>query len=295
LKPLKFNPKITKQNMLYGAYIAGITIFFLYALFPSDTVKKYLAYRLRHGHPDVTVTIERVNPMLPPGIRLHHLNVSHRNTELFRLENVKIMPRLLSLFGPKTAMIYEADGYAGKFSGTAEWDDTKQGHGVTVDGQISGIEVQMISALQQLSDHKISGTLGGNFKLTQTGPNRSMTGKLSVSDCRVEFAAPIFLQQSLAFREINADLILNDRSVTIKNCSLNGNDLEAGVSGTIGLSSGARRNALDLIGTMTPHHTLLAKIEKSLPPNFVQALRAGKKAIPFKISGTFKDPGFSFN
>jgi type II secretion system protein N len=295
LKPLKFNFKITKRNILYSAYIAGITIFFLYALFPSDTVKKYLVYRLRQGYPNVTVTIERANPILPPGIKLHHLRVSYLNSELFQFENVKVRPRLLSLFGPKTAVTYAATGYGGKLRGTAENDDTKPGHGINIDGQVVGIEVQRISALQQLSAHKISGTLGGIYNLTQIGPNRSLTGKLSVSDCRIEFAAPVFLQESLTFREISADLILNDRSVTIKNGTLNGNDLDARVSGTIGWSSGAGPNTLDLIGTMALHHTLLAKIEKNLPPNFGQALRAGKNAVPFKIGGTFKDPSFSFN
>jgi type II secretion system protein N len=295
LKPLKFNSKISRRNTLYGAYIAGITLFFVYALFPSNTVKQVLANRLGQGQPDIAVSIEKASPTLPPGVKLHHLNVLYRNTELFRLEKVKIRPHLLSLFGPRTAMRYTAAGYAGQIRGLAVWDDDPSQGEVSVDGQISGIEVQTIPVLQQLFAHKISGTLDGNFKLTQTGPNRSLTGTLSVSECRVELAAPIFLQKSLAFREINADLIFDDRSLTIKTGTLSGNDLDADVSGTIGLNSGAGSNALDLTGTLTPHHTLLARIEKNLPPNFVQALRAGKNAIPFRIKGTVKNPGFSFN
>jgi type II secretion system protein N len=295
LKPLKFNYKISKKNICYGAYLVGITIFFLYALFPSDTVKRYLANGLRQGYPNVTVTIETVNPILPPGIQLHHLSVSYRDLELFRLEKVKIMPRLRSLFGSNTTMIYEAEGYAGKFTGKAEFAEAESGRGANIDGRISEIQVQGIHALQQLSAHKISGRLDGSFNVIETGSGRALTGKLSVLDCRIEFAAPILLQEDLTFREINAELILNDRGVTIKNGTLKGNDMDAGVAGTVGLNNGAGRNALNLIGTVTPHHALLARIDKHLPPNVVQVLRFGKNAIPFKISGTFKDPGFSFN
>jgi type II secretion system protein N len=295
LKPLKFNLQINKKNSLYAAYIAAVTIFFLYVLFPSDTLKKYLAYQLGGGNPNVVVSIKRVSPMLPPGIKLHDVGISHQSVVLFGLDNLKIMPSLLSLFGTKTKVNFKATGYAGRLNGKAEFGDEKKAAEVKIDGKISGVQVQKIPSLQRLSAHKISGLMGGNFAYTNTGPNRSLAGKLSMSDCRVDLAAPVFSQKSLDFRDIDADLLLNNRTLVIKQCTLKGNELDVSISGTIGLNSGAGRNALNLTGTMTPHHTLLAKIEKNLPPNFLKNIKAGKKAISFKIGGTLQDPGFLLN
>ncbi len=59
--------KISKKSLLYAAYIIGITGFFLYYLFPSDMLKKYLEYRLSQGNPDISVTIDRVSPTAATG------------------------------------------------------------------------------------------------------------------------------------------------------------------------------------------------------------------------------------
>jgi hypothetical protein len=46
---------------------------------------------------------------------------------------------------------------------------------------------------------------------------------------------------------------------------------------------------------MTPHHVLLAKIEKSLPLDLLRKTKSGKSSISFRIDGTVGDPGFSLN
>ena len=74
--------KPSKTTLLYTLYIIGITLFFLWYLFPSDTLKDYLAYRLGQSNPDVTVTIDRISPVLPPGIKLHEVDFSHQNMAL---------------------------------------------------------------------------------------------------------------------------------------------------------------------------------------------------------------------
>jgi hypothetical protein len=52
---------------------------------------------------------------------------------------------------------------------------------------------------------------------------------------------------------------------------------------------------MNLAGSVTPHHVLLAKIEKSLPMELLRQQQSGKTAIAFKIDGTMDDPGISLN
>jgi type II secretion system protein N len=284
--------KISKISLLYTVYIIGITGFFLYYLFPSDTLKTYLAYRLSQGNPDITVTIDRVSPVIPPGINLHDVGIVHQNKALVDVANLKIMPGILSLFSDKSTVNFKGHVNAGTFSGRAELDDTSGEQKVKCDGRISGIQVQGIPALQRLPADKISGVLNGNFIYADAGPNRSLEGKLTLSQCRIELNEAVFNLKSLEFKDIDADLMLKNDTLTIKYTRAKGNQLDADLTGTIGLTG---KSALNLTVSVTPHHLLLAKIEKTLPMDFLRNKKAGKAAISFNIDGTLDEPGFSLN
>ena len=284
--------KISKISLLYVVYIIAITGFFLYYLFPSDTLKTYLAYRLSQGNPDITVTIDRVSPVIPPGINLHDVGIVHQNEALIDLDSLKIMPGILSLFSDKSTVNFKGRVNAGTFSGQAEIGDNSGGQEIKCDGKISGIQVQGIAALQRLPAEKISGVANGNFTYASAGPNRSLEGKLTLSQCRIELNNAVFNLKSLEFRDIDTDLMLKNDTLTIKRTSDKGNQMDADLTGTIGLTG---KSALNLTVSVTPHHLLLAKIEKTLPLDFLRKKKAGKAAISFKIDGTLDEPGFSLN
>jgi len=287
--------KISKKSLLYTVYIIGITGFFLYYLFPSDALKTYLTYRLSQGNPDITVTIDRVSPVIPPGINLHDVGIVHQNKALVDLDSLKIMPGILSLFSDKSTVNFKGRVNAGTFSGRAELDNNSEGQEVKCDGRISGIQVQGIPALQRLPADKISGVLNGNFTYANAGPNRSLEGKLTLSQCRIEFKKAVFTLNSLEFKDIDADLMLKNNTLTIKHTNAKGNQLDADLTGTIALTGKTGKNALNLTVSVTPHHLLLAKIEKTLPMDVLRKKEAGKAAISFKIDGTLDEPGFSLN
>jgi type II secretion system protein N len=287
--------KISKKSLLYIVYIIGITGFFLYYLFPSDTLKTYLAYRLSQENPDITVTIDRVSPVIPPGINLHDVGIVHQNRALVDFDSLKIMPVILSLFSDKTTVNFKGRVNGGTISGQAELDDNSGGQKLKGDGRISSVQVQGIPALQHLPADKISGVLNGNFTYANAGPNRSLEGKLTLSQCRIELNKAVFNLKSLEFRDIDADLMLKNDTLTIRHTSAKGNQLDADLAGTITLTGQSGKNALNLTVSVTPHHLLLAKIEKTLPMDFLRKKKAGKAAISFKIDGTFDEPGFSLN
>jgi type II secretion system protein N len=287
--------KISKKSLLYTVYIIAITGFFLYYLFPSDTLKTYLAYRLSQGNPDITVTIDHVSPVIPPGIKLHDVGIIHQNEVLVDLDNLKIMPGILSLFSDKSTVNFKGRVNVGTFIGRAEINDNAGSQEVKCDGTITGIQVQGIPALQRLPAEKIAGVLNGNFTYANTGPNRSLEGKLTLSQFRIELNETVFNLKSLEFRDIDADLMLKNDTLTIKNTIAKGNQLDADLTGTIVLTGKTGQNALDLIVSVTPHHLLLAKIAKSLPMDLLRKKKAGNAAISFNIDGTLDEPRFSLN
>ena len=291
---MKFKP--SKKTLLYTAYIIGITIFFLWFLFPSDALKSYLAYRLTQGRPDVTVTIDRLKPILPPGIDLQHVVVARQRMTLVNLQSLKIMPELRSLFSSRTAVNFKGRAFDGIVSGRMELGDDSQGNGTRIDGKIAGLQVQQISLLKQLSEHEISGGLDGTFSYADAGPNRTLSGNLNLNNCRIMLAVPVFNQKSFEFKSVAANLTLQGNTLAIKQLDAKGNQLDLNLTGNVGLNAAlAGEDELNLTGTVTPHHVFLAKIEKDIPVNLLRNKKTGKTAISFRIDGTMGDPAFSLN
>jgi type II secretion system protein N len=287
--------KPTKKTLLYIAYIIGITVFFLYFLFPSEAIKDYVAYKMSRGNPGIRVTIDHVSPVLPPGIRLQNVGIAQGNRALVDLDSVKITPGLLSFFSSTKTARFKGRIQAGTVQGWAQVESRSDQRTEKIEGTISGVPVQGIPALNRLTTHKILGNLGGDFMISGTGPNRLVTGKLTLSDCRIDFDQPVIGESSLGFRNVDADLVLNKGTLFIKKCSARGNQLDADISGSIALNQDSRQNALNLTGSVTPHHGFLAKIETSIPAGFLRQKQAGKTAISFIIGGTVKAPDFRLN
>jgi type II secretion system protein N len=288
--------KPSKKTLLYAAYIIGITLFFLWYLFPSDTLKDYLAYRLSQGNPDVTVTIDRISPVLPPGLKLHEVEIFHKNMALIEMESLKVMPGLTSLFSDTTTLNFKGRAYDGTLSGRVEISTDAKRQGIKIDGKIAGVQVQQVSALQQLSDHDIFGGLGGNFVYADGQANQELSGNLTLTNCRLELATAVFDTSSFEFKNIDADLALQNTNLVINNFSATGNQLDLKIAGRIKINaSDPAKNVLNLTGTVTPHHVFLAKIAKDMPVDFLRDKKSGKSAIGFKVDGTMDDPGFSLN
>jgi len=149
--------------------------------------------------------------------------------------------------------------------------------------------------VQGLTAQTRCGSLGGDIIIAGTWPNRAMTGHPTLSDSRISFDQPIIGLPSLEFIKIDADLALNKGNLAIKKLSARGNQLDADISGTIALNEGGPQNALNLNGSISPHHGFLAKMKNSIPASFLLQRKAGNTAISFTIGGTVEAPAFRLN
>lgn len=288
--------KPSKKTLLYTAYIIGITLFFLWYLFPSDTLKAYLAYRLTQGNSDVTVKIGRMKPILPPGVTLQDVVITKQSMTLANFASLKLMPELRSLFSDISTVNFKGQAYQGRLSGRVELDGARQDNGIKIDANVAGIQLQQISILKQLSDHEISGGLNGTFTFADRKPNRSLSGNLTVSNCRITLATPVFSQKLFDFKTIEADMSLQNNRLIIKKLNAKGNQLDLDLAGNVVLNGAdPAENKLNLTGTVTPYHVFLAKIEKDIPIDLLRSKKAGRTAISFRVDGTMEEPGFSLN
>ena len=285
--------RIFKAKIFGVFYIICAVLFFFYTLFPSDTVKEYLADQIRQTHPNLTVKISRVKPAFPPGLKLYEINVNHLGRTIADLENLKISADILSLFTDKTHLSFKGYGYGGTLKGRVVIIKKSANREVIVDADLDGIQVDQLEALGSVTTHKISGNLDGTLEFKADAPHQALSGDLTLTDGQIEFSPPILSQNVITFNTIEAELVLNARSLNINRFQLEGNQLDADVAGSIKFSGRSARKILDLSGIVKPHETLLAKLGKNVP-QLLKGSKLENQGFPFKIKGPMDSPQYSF-
>jgi type II secretion system protein N len=286
--------QVFKAKIFWVFYIICAALFFFYILFPSETVKEYLVDQIRQVHPGLTAEIGRVKPSFPPGLKLDDVSVFHLGQTLAEMENVKIFPDILSLFLATTHLSFRGTGYGGTFKGRADISKNSANREMTIDADLAGIQVEQLAALSAITTHQISGNLEGTLRFKTKAPHQGLSGNLILTDGQIEFSPPLLNQNSLSFNTIEAEVMLNNRSLTIGRCQIEGNQLGALISGSIKISGGSARKIINLSGTVNPHAALLAKLGKNLP-QLLAGSNSDKQGFPFKITGTLDSPEYSFN
>lgn len=286
--------RIFKSRIFWAIYIICAALFFFYILFPSETVKEYLADQIRQAHPGLTVEIGRLMPGFPPTLKLYDVSVYHFDQILAEMENLKISPNLLSLFLATTHISFKGTGYGGTLKGQADINKNSANRQMTIDADLAGIQVKELEALNAVTTHQISGNLDGTLKFKTNAPHQGLSGNLILTDGQIEFSPPLLNQNTLSFNTIEAEVMIHNRSLTIRRCQIEGNQLGAQFSGSIKISGRSARKILNLSGTVNPHAALLAKLGKNIP-QLLSGSDSDKQGFPFKITGTMDSPEYSFN
>ena len=286
--------RIFKTRILWAIYVIGAALLFFYILFPSETVKEYLADQIHRVNPGLTVKIGRLRPAFPPGLTLHDVSVYHLGQVLADLDDLKISPDIFSLFLATTHLSFKGNGYGGTLTGRADISKNAVKRELMIDADLAGIQVKQIEALSAVTTHKISGNLDGTLIFDTKAPRQGLSGDLILSDGQIEFSPPVLNQNLMPFSTIEAELMLNNGSLTIQRCQIEGVQLDADVSGSIKLSGRSNKKILNLSGTIRPHEALLAKLGKNIPQIFAGSKMANQ-GLSFKITGPMDSPKYSFN
>jgi len=285
--------QIFKTRILWAIYIIGAALFFSYILFPSNTVKEYLADQIHLAYPGLKAEIGGAKLGFPPSLKLYDVSVYHLGRILADLDNLNLSPDILSLFLATTRLSFSGRGYGGTLKGRVDINKSSANREIRISADLAGIAVKQIEALSAFMTHKISGNLDGTLTFKAKVPDQGLSGNLILTDGQIEFSPPVLNQNQLSFRTIEAELMLNNNSLTINRCQIEGNQLDADIAGSVKFSGRSARKVLDLSGTVKPHAALLAKLGKNIP-QLLAGSNLDSRGLPFKITGTMDSPRYSF-
>lgn len=284
----------TRKWLPYFLFILAVTAFFIYFLFPSDKIKNLITVHFNKTYPGINIAVDYVKPAFPPGLRLYNVNFYHTHDPLFRMEQIKITPGLLSLFRSKIIFCFKGSAYTGILEGKGEF--TKNGSEVMIDGKLSDIRIKKISAIKDFIGRNISGVLDGNFTYrNQKESGDNLKAELIISNGQLELLTPLFQLESLPFNKITAELAMKNMNLQIKKCIIHGDQMDGSISGSVTLKNPPGQSYLKLSGTIKPHPLFLEELGNDLSVNLLPKKIFGKNGIHIRIYGTLDNPRFFLN
>lgn len=270
--------------------------FFLYYLFPSDAVKAYITSELKKNSPDWTMAIDHVRPGFPPGLKCNAVTLFQKDMPMIHADWVRIFPDFLTLMRPEKRFMFKGESHEGHFSGNlivSPPSDEKDTPALVVESDLSGIQVRDISGIQDRSDSEISGKLDGKiiYGGKELKDKDAVSAKLTLTDCGIGLAEPIFDLETLSFSTIDAELEFRDKAMLIRKCVMAGTQVGGNLSGHIRLREPFEKSTLDIAGAIKPHPSFIANLGEGAALLLKQG--SGADGFPFSIRGTFDSPQFS--
>lgn len=288
--------KNTRKWLWYVIVILCTSAFFVYYLFPSDTVKKYITIHLNRAYPEIDIKIGYIKPVFPLGLRLYNVNFYHMKNDLLDAEQIKITPGLLSLFRSRTIFFFNARTCAGILKGRGEFTKNGPARLIMMDGKLSDVGIEQISAVKQMTGHNVSGTLDGNFIYhSEKGSEGTLKATLMVSDGELALSTPFLTLDRLPFRKITTELTMRNRKIELERCIITGDEMDGSISGYVTLKQPPGKSYLKFLGTINPHPLFLEKLGKNIPMNLLPTKISGNSNVHIRIYGTLDNPRFFFN
>lgn len=282
-----------QKIVLYIAFSIVMAVVFLYLLFPSDSLRAYIETQIQQNAPEVTVEIGQVSAAFPPGLNLANILCEYQEIPLVTASLATVRPALMKLLGSEKVAHFNVDTSEGRIYGRGSLKTDKQMQ-MSVDADIEQIALQEIAGLRAISDYIISGLLDGKVSYQAT-PGRGGSGNadLMLSDAKLELINPVFGLENFSFSSIEAQLNLSPRRLQLRRCNLKGNEVDGNISGSVMLRNPMGQSRLNLSGVLRPHAEFMAKLQTTVPVALLGGKNLGQKGLPFRITGTIDNPGFS--
>ncbi len=245
----------------------------------------------------MSISIDNINPVFPPGVRLNAVSFHYIRSLLLDAETIKIVPEIFSVFSSKTAFSFKGVAYDGIINGRAEIGGNA-GH-IKIDADLSGIQIKDIPAIKNLDGsekekYKVSGILDGKVTYSNNkSSGRVMGAKLGISEYRIKLKEPVFNHENFAFSKIEADLATVKKRLQIKSCTIEGDKVNASLSGSIVTKKNVGSSVLNLKGKIKLKPLFFGNMQKNLLASIFPEKMSGKGSFSFKIGGTFDNPEFT--
>jgi type II secretion system protein N len=283
-----------KKTIAYIIYFLAATMVFLYSLFPSDALEKYMAYHVSRLWPPLQVKTEKIAPSLPPGLKVDNPVIYRERQAIAGADWVKLMPGWVSLFSHQKEIRFRGGAYQGGFAGTAALSGSDGSSVSGLDLVFGGIQIGRIPGISALLPHDVTGDVSGKVHLDNIGsPSGQGSMEMTIADGLLSLNPPVLEIRELNFNTVELTADLAEGRIRITRLDVNGQQVNVNASGTVVLREPLDASAVNISGKILPHPSFIRDLSGVLPPGLISERTISSGGIPFRISGTIANPGFS--
>jgi len=285
-----------KKWLGYTLYVVLVTLVLLYYLFPAQAVEETVDNSISRISPELGFKADNIGPWIPAGLRISGARIYTKDAlvpPVFQADGVYIGPRILQLVKGEYSFDISGRAYKADINGSLQAGD-EQGGSFAGELSIRGFDLAAYEFLAEKLKHRITGKINGNIVFDKDSANAGENGKaeLRLTEGQLQFQAPIFGISAVDLQNIDLQLELRNKEITITKAELNGSELKASLTGSIQLQPDMKLSQLNLKGTLEP----LAEFYKNYP-EIRELLKSMRKRVRrgqyfFAITGTLGEPKF---
>lgn len=288
-----------KEMRLFGKYgkiacffyLMAATVLFYFWLFPEAEVREFIERGAGRINPDLSIGVGDVRPSFPPSFIFRDVSLSYKGDPVADPAYIRVTPGLFSLFGRSPLFSFKSGISGGIIHGDCQFMEDRGAH---ADVRVSGLKLENIDFLRAMSQHRLSGLLGGTLKVKSDGADIQSDSNIVLSDITVTLAQPVLGMQAMQFDAVEADLSTTPRRIEIKACTMKGQEVAGEFTGHILVRQPYEKSLLNLNGFLKPQAAFIKKAGMSLPVETFMKNEPGEKGFPVRLTGSFQSPEIVF-
>ncbi len=286
----------TKKCLAYVTFIIATLIFLAYYLFPSESVKRYIIFKTGQIHPDIELSIGHVFPTFSLGLGFQTVVLKYSGYLVLDAEEIRVVPRLSSLFSPKRSIRFSLKAPEGSLTGRLDFSAHTGNQQLDIEATISGMQMAFLPAINNHTTFKVSGVLRSEirFKITD-GIKSALHVNVKASNFELQPLNPLLLQDRFKFKQIEAALNVSDRRIEIESCNFTGDQIDGKLSGFGVLKNPVNKSIIEMSATFNPHHLSIENLAGDFYTAIFNQIKSENGVISISIKGPIENLAFYFH
>ncbi|PID73595.1 MAG: type II secretion system protein GspN [Desulfobacterales bacterium] len=278
-----------RRILLYGFVFTGCFLVFTWIQFPSGEFRSWLAYRISQRLPGTEVTVGRLSPAFPAGIRISPLTVTRDGSRMV-MDRAALHPVLTKLTGSVPEVKLDIELYGGRITGDLSVDRRKDSQ-ARINAKWTGIRLDNIEPLQAALKDTLVTSLSGAADGTLSFAGRTGAVEFKAADVQAKLNSPLIPLEQTIFSTVAGKFTLDSRQMTIEALNADGPEAVVELTGTAALKKPMGKTRLDLSGKITARPELIRKLGGLGAAIFTG--KAGRSGLSFRVRGEVDKPRFS--
>jgi type II secretion system protein N len=281
--------------MGYLCYAVALFALFAYLNFPSQQVRAFVLATLSYYGLE-RIHVGSVQPLLPAGLTFSEVHVSQeingQAVELVRMPELQLQLRTFHSLGKVARVDFEGALYGGRLLGVLEWEHNGKGPMLDIRVDLQDIRPAAHPLAARLGNSMMEGKLTGSMTFQLSGGRwQDGDGHLTIrSDVGRIAGLEIGGIQlpSLTYEQLAGELMLQQRSIVVKDFQIRGHDWQVDLQGKVSLNDRLPQSPIDL----TLHVRAAEGLEQQLGllGMLLKQRRDRRGSTSLRIGGTLEHP-----